>query len=143
VVVVLGAEYMQVLSGCSLGDVITAVNDEWQEGMGSSIRLGVHAVKNVAGEVDGVVVMTCDQPAVTADHLRGLMAGAEARASRYAGRNGVPVYFPKDYFNALTELTGDSGARELLRDASFEDLSDGELDVDTAEDLERARALFR
>jgi molybdenum cofactor cytidylyltransferase len=142
VIVVLGAEYVQVLTGCSLSDVVTVINDEWQEGMSSSIRLGVHALRNVAGEVDGVVVMTCDQPAVTADHLRGLMAGAEVNASRYEGRKGVPVFFPKDSLDALTSLTGDSGARALLRNASYEDLPGGELDVDTADDLERARALF-
>ncbi len=142
VVVLLGAEYVQVLTGCSLGDVITVVNDQWQEGMSSSLRLGVHAVKNVAGEVDGVVVMTCDQPAVTTGHLQRLMAGAEIKASRYDGRKGVPAYFPKDSLNALADLTGDSGARDLLRDAGFEDLSGGELDVDTVEDLQRARALF-
>lgn len=142
VIVVLGAEYVQVLTGCSLGDVVTVINDEWQNGMSSSIRLGVHALRNVAGEVDGVVVLTCDQPAVTADHLRSLMAGIEVKASRYEGRNGIPIYFPKGSLDALTTLTGDSGARELLQNASHEDLPGGELDVDTADDLERARALF-
>ncbi len=142
VVVVLGAEYMQVLTGCSLGDVITVINDQWQEGMGSSIRLGVHAVKNVADEVDGVVVMTCDQPVVTADHLRRLMTGGEVKASHYAGRKGVPACFPKKAFEPLTSLSGDSGARNLLLDANYEDLPGGELDVDTADDLERVRALF-
>ena len=58
--------------------------------------------------------MTCDQPAVTVEHLLRLME-AEVRASRYAGRNGVPAYFPKEYFD-LDGVEGDAGARELLRD---------------------------
>ncbi|HEX7158044.1 MAG TPA: nucleotidyltransferase family protein, partial [Edaphobacter sp.] len=142
VVVVLGAAHEQVIAGCSLGDVVTATNEEWEEGMGSSIRLGVHAVRNVAPETEGVVVMTCDQPAVTVNHLRRLIMSGEVRASRYADRSGVPAFFPKTYFDALTSLTGDAGARELLQSSSSEELPGGELDVDTADDLKRARELF-
>lgn len=142
VIVVLGAEYVQVLTGCSLGDVVTVINDNWMEGMGSSIRFGVHAVRNVASEAEGVVVMTCDQPVVTVDHLQRLMTSRAVTASRYAGRNGVPVFFPKEHFDVLTTLSGDEGARELLPNAGYEELMGGELDVDTAEDLERARELF-
>jgi len=39
-------------------------------------------------------------------------------------------------------LRGDVGARELLVDAPSENLMDGELDVDTLDDLQRARVLF-
>jgi molybdenum cofactor cytidylyltransferase len=39
-------------------------------------------------------------------------------------------------------LHGDAGARELLMDAPSEQLAAGELDVDTAADLEQARTLF-
>jgi len=143
VVVVLGAAYEQVIAGCSFGDVVTAINNEWEKGMGSSIGLGVHAVQNVAPDADGVVVMTCDQPAVTVKHLQRLITRSEVRASRYAGRNGVPAFFPKAYFHALTLLTGDVGARELLHGASSEELASGDLDVDTADDLKHARELLR
>ena len=142
VIVVLGAAYEQVVAGCSLGDVVTAINVEWEEGMGSSIRLGVHAIRNVAPDAEGVVVMTCDQPAVTVNHLQRLIMSGEVRASRYASRKGVPVFFPKVYLDALALLTGDAGARDLLQSASSEELRGGELDVDTADDLKRARELF-
>jgi len=42
----------------------------------------------------------------------------------------------------LMELRGDMGARELLRGAAALELAHGELDVDTTEDLARARELF-
>ena len=142
VIVVLGAEYVQVLTGCSLGDVVTVINDEWEEGMGASIRLGVRACQNVFSEAEGVVIMTCDQPAVTAEHIERLVAGRELAASRYSERSGVPAFFPKEYFAGLTSLSGDAGARDLLRDASYIDLPGGELDVDTAKELERAREWF-
>lgn len=98
----------------------------------------------MGGEIAGVVVMTCDQPAVSAAHLRGLAGGAGevVVASAYAGRRGVPAYFPARMFGELMELRGDAGARELLRGARAIALPDGELDVDTEEVLARARMLF-
>lgn len=142
VIVVLGANYVQVLTGCSLGDVVTVINDQWEEGMGSSIRLGVQACQNVFAEAEGLIVMTCDQPAVTGGYLMRLIADRDLKASRYAGRTGVPAYFPKEHFDTLLALSGDAGARELLRDVRYVELPGGELDVDTAEELERAQDLF-
>jgi molybdenum cofactor cytidylyltransferase len=116
-------------------------NEGAPEGMASSIRVGVGAAVEAGAE--GVVVMACDQPAVTAGHLRELMAsGAEVVASEYAGRRGVPAYFPASSFKELMKLRGDVGARELLRGARAVELPGGELDVDTPEELARARELF-
>jgi len=142
VVVVLGAEFAQVLGNSLLGDAVPVINDQWKEGMASSIRLGVRTLGFVAKQAAGVVLMTCDMPAVTGAHLRALMASGERTASCYAGRSGVPAYFPVSDFDALMELQGDAGARALLRTARGVDLAGGELDVDTAEDLARARELF-
>ncbi len=139
VVVVLGADAEWIRERCDLGDGLVIVNEDWEEGMASSIRIGVAAVHGV----DGVVLMTCDQPAVTAGHLRKLTATGEITASAYAGRRGVPAYFPAAAFSALMRLTGDAGARELLRDAATADLAGGELDVDTAVDLDEAKRRFR
>jgi len=141
VVVVLGAEHSQV-GNSLLSDAVPVINDEWDEGMASSIRLGVRSLRLVAKDAEGVVLMTCDQPAVTAEHLRLLMSRIEMKASRYAKRNGVPAFFPEEYFDKLMALKGDAGARELLAEARYVELEGGELDVDTVEDLERARALF-
>jgi CTP:molybdopterin cytidylyltransferase MocA len=142
VVVVLGADAERIQIQCDLSDAVVAINDEWSEGMAASIRVGVRTLGAVAKNAGGVVLMTCDQPAVTAAHLRALMKTGEAMASAYAGRRGVPAYFPKTAFAQLMELRGDMGARELLREAAEVELSHGELDVDTAEDLAQARELF-
>jgi len=123
VVVVLGAEADQIRERCNLS---------------GAIRVGVGALP----PVDGVVLMTCDQPAVTAEHLRALMAVGDVAASAYAGRCGVPAYFPAKAFAALMELWGDAGARGLLREAATVDLDGGELDVDTAADLDEAKRRF-
>jgi CTP:molybdopterin cytidylyltransferase MocA len=139
VVVVLGASAAQVRKLCALGDAAVVTNDEWSEGMGSSVRRGVRALPP---SVKGCVITMCDQPAVTAEHLRALMASGELTASAYAGRRGVPAYFPLKMFAELMDLRGDAGARQLLKDAKALELANGELDVDTPADLERARRLF-
>jgi len=145
IVVVLGARFPEILGRTlnRLGDAIPVVNDRWQEGMATSIERGVRTLQLVAKDAVGVVVMACDQPAVTSGHLRALMATGELTASAYAERRGVPAYFPAAAFAALTELQGDLGARELLRGASAVELPGGELDVDTAAELDQARRLFR
>jgi molybdenum cofactor cytidylyltransferase len=137
-VVVLGSEAERIREGCSLVGATVLVNEAWPEGMASSIRVGVGAVSGA----DGVVLMTCDQPAVTAEHLLALIANGEVTASAYAGRRGVPAYFPAATFPALLELRGDAGARELLRNAAAVELPGGELDIDTATERVEAERLF-
>ena len=139
VVVVLGADAEQIAAQCDLSDAVVVVNDQWSDGMASSIRRGVGALQ----EADSVVLMTCDQPAVTAEHLRALMETGEVTASAYAGRRGVPAYLPASACAELMELRGDSGARELLGQAATVELAGGELDIDTVEDLNEARSRFR
>ncbi len=138
VVVVLGASADAIRARCELGDAVIVVNENWTEGMGGSVRVGV----SVLGEVDGCVVMACDMPAVTASHLRALRSSGEMMASSYAGRRGVPAYFPAWAFPVLLTLHGDAGARKLLQSAQSRELAGGEVDVDTANDLERMRQMF-
>ena len=59
--------------------------------------------------------------------------------SAYAGRIGIPAYFPRQDFAALLELTGDKGARELLRASSSISNEELALDIDTEEDVRQAR----
>lgn len=122
-------------------DSTLLVNHDAREGMTSSIRVGVRAA--LEAKVDAVVILACDQIAVTPEHLRKLVsANAETAASTYAGRNGVPACFSSSVFGELLNLRGDAGARGLLREAKAIPLADGELDIDTPEDLERARRHF-
>jgi molybdenum cofactor cytidylyltransferase len=139
VVVVLGSAADKVRSTCSLEDAMVVMNRHWHEGMASSIAQGVSALED---GVDGCVITTCDMPAVLPDHLRRLADSGEMTASAYAGRHGVPAYFPRDRFPQLMSLTGDTGARDLLKSCPAIPLDGGELDIDTPQDLERAIELF-
>lgn len=146
VVVVLGASAEVILAECSLDNAAVVINPDWLEGMASSIRRGV---QQVSGACDAAVLMVCDQPAVTSDHLRKLAGRCTDRwsggavASSYAGRRGVPACFPASHFSELLMLCGDSGARRLLESSPAIDLAGGELDIDTPLALETAKAIYR
>jgi molybdenum cofactor cytidylyltransferase len=136
IVVVRDADVARWLPGC---DVV--VNALAEEGMASSIRAGVAR----AGElgVVGVVVMACDQVGLRAEHLRDLCAEADrVTGSGYAGKVGIPAYFPAEKFGELMVLRGDVGARELLRGAAAVVDEALALDVDTEADVARARGLL-
>jgi molybdenum cofactor cytidylyltransferase len=134
VIVVIGAYSEEIRSKVAMPDVRVVVNERWQQGMASSICVGVTALDDRA---EGCVLMTCDMPAVTAEHLRRLISARCLMASLYAGRCGVPAFFPRAMFPDLLVLQGDAGARELIRDAAALELADGEVDIDTEDDLRR------
>ncbi len=144
--VVLGADADEIQRQSQLRECIVVRNEAWREGMASSIRLGVAAVMGNAPDASGAMVLVCDQPALSADHLRALLNAHRANpksiaASCYAGRAGVPVVFPRALFPALLELNGDQGARAMLQQPGLAvhaiDFPGGELDLDSPEDLRR------
>jgi molybdenum cofactor cytidylyltransferase len=147
--VVLGANADEIHLECGLLDCILLRNEAWAEGMASSLRLGISAVLENAPTASGAMVLLCDQPGLTAEHLRRLLDAYTAKpsriaASRYAGRTGVPAIFPDALFPALLELRGDKGARALLQQSEAAvdaiDFPGGELDLDSPEDLQRLQA---
>jgi molybdenum cofactor cytidylyltransferase len=135
-VVVRDEEAGKSLRGCEL--VVNALADE---GMAASIRCGVARAQEIG--VSGVVVMACDQVALRAEHLRELCADVDrVTGSGYAGKVGIPAYFPEAVFGELMELRGDVGARELLRGAVAVVDEGLALDVDTEADVDRAQEML-
>lgn len=116
VVVVLGADagvYRPLLDGLPVRIV---ENPDPQEGMGSSIRVGVEAV---ASDAQGLVLLLADQPFVSPEIIDRLMdtAATDSRrivASAYAGTVGPPAYFHRALFLELLTLEGDQGARSVI-----------------------------
>lgn len=90
-------------------DVTIVENTQANEGMASSIRCGVAATNG------DVLIMLCDQPQVTSEHLRALVnAHAPIAASGYSGISGVPAFFAAKYRDELLALRGDAGARSII-----------------------------
>lgn len=146
VAVVLGFAAERLRSELAGLPAIAVENEGWQQGMGTSLRRGMEAVREMEPEPDQVLVLVCDQPRLTADHLRALLdrhqrGGTVVTASLYAGRAGVPAVFAAELFPELLAMEGDRGARDLIgrqgERLATVDWPDGALDLDRPEDVER------
>ncbi len=87
------------------------------EGMGATLRTGVAALPPGAA---GAFVFLGDMPLIPPAILPALAdavaAGARAAAPSFRGQRGHPVLFSAVLLPQLAELTGDEGARRVLRD---------------------------
>lgn len=89
------------------------------EGMAASLRRGVEVLP---GYVSGVMIVPGDMPDLTSDDFslviqRFETSGAQniCQATTRDGKPGHPVLFPKGCFEAFAKLSGDSGARDILK----------------------------
>ena len=147
VVVVLGAQADRIRPHLRDLAVSTVENLNWQEGLASSLRAGLEAIMTDVPQVRGVIVMPADQPWLTAAHLRNIEAAQRASnrtivASDYGDHLGPPAYFGRKHFPALLTLSGDAGARELLRAFDAESVAapaGSGIDCDNPADYARLR----
>ena len=149
VFVVVGAEEETVRRELDGRPVTVVFNPDWEAGMSTSIRRGCAAVHAAFGEeTRGVVVLLCDQPGVDGGHLSSLVAtwrerGSQAVGTAYREGPGVPALLSADLFSAVETLSGDGGAKDLLRGLADEvpvvPLADTR-DIDDAEDAARLDA---
>ncbi|HVT99917.1 MAG TPA: nucleotidyltransferase family protein [Acidobacteriaceae bacterium] len=153
VYVVLGFESDQMTPELTGLAVETVINPAWQQGMGSSLRAGMQALLRAPTQPDAVLLLVCDQPRLTAEHLRELLTWHWAArtkseiaitASTYAQRNGVPAVFSTKLLPELLAITGDHGARDLIRAHARQvqgiPWAAGEFDIDRPEDLNTIEA---
>ncbi|WP_344717124.1 nucleotidyltransferase family protein [Sagittula marina] len=89
------------------------------EGMSSSLRRGVGMLPR---GMRAVVILPADMPELETSDILQVMTGFCSvpypmlqQASTEDGTPGHPVLFPADCFSAMAQLTGDQGAREVLR----------------------------
>ena len=117
---------------------------DYAGGMSASIRVGVAALRP---ECDAVFICVGDTPGVRSDDIRALLDAYEqgdadsVLAPFFEGRRGHPVLWPRRYFERLSALRGDQGARSVLEDPQVQcvavpvDHSGVVRDVDRPEDL--------
>jgi len=146
VVVVIGSEDEKLHRELDRTNVITAQNQQWTRGIGSSIRCGIQALISSAPDVEASVLLVCDQPAVDTRAIERLIAlrettGKSIIASSYANTLGVPALFTRSVFGELLSLGDEAGAKSIiLRNpegvAQFQ-FPEGEIDVDTWSDWQK------
>jgi len=140
-VLVTGKDWKDVAATCEPLAGYFVINDNYEQGLASSIACGVRAV---AESADAILLMLADLPLVTTEHLTNLVnAWSESPysiiASAFDDTLGPPIVFPKADFDALIQLTGDRGARPII-DANKErvlaiECEEAAFDIDRPEDL--------
>src|SRR5687768_10085593 len=121
VVVVLGAEAEIGAAELSGLPVYSVPNESWEDGMSTSVRVGLSRILELEPGADGVIIALCDQPMITTEMLNRFAyefyeANVPVVSARYDGVAGVPALFSKDLFGELFNLKGDQGARQVIRD---------------------------
>ena len=125
-------------------DIVVLSEADAARGMGFSIAAGV-------GERSGApgwLVLPGDMPLVQPSTLLAVATALEQYPvvyAQYRGRRGHPVGFAAELYSELIQLNGDEGARRVVaRYPAFgQEVPDAGVlfDVDTVEDLARAREL--
>jgi molybdenum cofactor cytidylyltransferase len=117
-----------------------ALCEDADSGMAASL---VAAIIHSLPQADAWLVALGDMPYVAPATLRALLAaieeGADIAAPVFEGRRGNPVAFGARHLPALLALTGEHGARSLLRSAPVVEVAVNDpgilRDIDTPGDL--------
>lgn len=145
VIVVLGAHSNLLYGEIDKNKVQLVVNTEWEDGMASSIRLGLKSLLKRIPLVDAVIFIVCDQPHLSASLLNELLitqqeTGKPIVASHYGEAIGPPALFHKSFFAELMQLKGDTGAKKIIQEYSAElttvSFPEGKIDIDSPADYE-------
>jgi molybdenum cofactor cytidylyltransferase len=141
-IVALGGGSEQVRRRVDLSGAEVVENPDFGEGCSSSIAAGLGAVDPRA---EALILMLGDQPGVTAETVRALVAGrgegTKMAVCRYDDGRGHPLAFGRELFGELGELHGDKAVWKLM-DRFQDDLVEVRIpglippDVDTREDYE-------
>lgn len=144
IVVVLGANPEEHRKALEDFNIDVTVNNNWQSGVGSSIKAGVKFIRENYRDSKGVIVLVCDQPLLKADHIKRLIheqkhSEKSIVASSYAGTVGVPVFFKNEIFPQLLAMDDSEGAKKIILKNKGKmisvDFPGGEIDLDTPEDV--------
>jgi CTP:molybdopterin cytidylyltransferase MocA len=138
-VVVLGAHAAEVRPAVTGARVV--VCEDWAEGQAASLRAGVAAL---GPGVAWALVLLADQPFLTREVLGGVVAArgddVDAVRATYGGVPGHPVLLGRAVLDAVPDLRGDVGARDLLARFRVRTWEAGHLcdptDIDTPDQLE-------
>jgi molybdenum cofactor cytidylyltransferase len=143
--VAVGGAAEEVRGGVDLRSAEVVVNDAYGSGCSSSIAAALGALDP---RCDVLVLLLGDQPGVTPETVRSLLAGragAPLAVCRYDDGRGHPFAFARSVFGELAELHGDKAVWKLL-DRRPGDVAEVAmpgrvpLDVDTWDDYERLLA---
>jgi molybdenum cofactor cytidylyltransferase len=151
VVVVTGAYHAEIEDSLRGQAVALAFNPDWETGMASGIVAGLMEALTMEPHLQALIVAVCDQPYISAELFGSLIEKHTASrkgliASLYSEIKGTPVLFECRYFKEMAALSGDAGAKQLLKrypeDVATVPFPKGGIDIDTEEDVRSNPSLF-
>ena len=104
-----------------IDDIDLIYNPDWQQGLGSSIAIGV---SQIASLCDEALVLLADQVKVSGEDLKRLRLRDDKNqiaCASYSKTLGPPAIFPAQFFPELQKLSGDKGAKQLLSELTCTD----------------------
>ncbi|MFP3987116.1 nucleotidyltransferase family protein [Streptomyces sp. E11-3] len=142
--VVVGASAAAVRERADLSGCVVVDNPDWEQGMGSSLRVGLDSLARTGAPA--ALVSLVDQPGIGAAAVSRVLAAYASPSSlataAYDGTRGHPVLFGADHWAAIgASAVGDRGARAYLAEHETEitrvecgDVAEA-YDIDTPGDL--------
>lgn len=150
IVVVLGAYADLIFPEISNFPVKIVKNCDWQEGINTSIKVGINSLKATQENIESVVLMLCDQPFISTQLIQKIidvyyLTGKAIVASKYADTCGVPALFSAKIFPEMLNLKTAKGAKQIIKNYAHQvatvDFPKGEIDIDTFADYQRLKNL--
>jgi len=145
VIVVTGHARENIQAVLGRAKVSVVHNADYEMGIASSLRCGLMSLPS---RVDGALICLADMPGITSSLINALIeaygpeSSAQAVIPTHDGRQGNPVLIARSLFERVASLSGDEGAKRLLKEADIGivEVPAGHtgvlIDIDTCEDLD-------
>lgn len=120
---------------------------DWSQGMSISLRTGLSTLPS---DCQHILLCVCDQLLIPAEFYGDLLIHSRQNPDKIIAASyqdvtaAVPAIFPIAYRSALSRITGDKGARALLKQQPASQIisipcPEASFDLDNAEDLHSMR----
>lgn len=140
--VVLGHDADSIMEATDLGDAYVIENLEWEEGIASSLRVGLDALTRLS-RCETALIVIGDQPDVETETVEALFeshrkSGRPVTLPKYRYNWGNPVLVDRSLWPRLMSLEGDEGAKRLwqahpewVNEVWFPDTAPRDVDTET------------
>lgn len=112
--VVVGHQSSEIKNLVQSDDIQCVENEQWETGMASSIVAGISQLK----QFDGFLILLGDMPLVTPKLINEIIVHGSADKIVIPikdGLHGNPVLFGSEFWNEITALSGDNGAKKVIQ----------------------------
>jgi len=141
--VVVGHEKSKIINLINNPNIKIVNNIDYEKGIGTSISC---AMRHLDDYIQGVMIIPADMPLISKVDLRNLenkfieLNSTKVVFPKHESNLGNPVILPKSYFDILTNLNADEGARSQIKNKDYVTVNAGigtTLDIDTKEEFNR------